>query len=146
MNAAYRRCLAAVLACACALVLGGCAAMAYEATSQQVRLWGSSEVPPVTTRAYGTAVVNIATNRSVTVTLSTIGMAPTAAHIHEGAAGTNGPVILPLKRIAENAFVAADNATLTEAQHAAYKAGNLYINVHSVNHPNGEIRAQIAGR
>jgi len=137
---------ALALAATLALFLAGCADMAYQATGQQVRLWGSSEVPPNSTAAYGTGTVNIATNRSVAITVSVIGMAPTAAHVHEGAAGSNGPVILPLRRIAEDAFVAPDNAMLTEAQYAAYKAGNLYINVHSATYPNGEVRAQIVGR
>ena len=127
-------------------LLAGCAGMQYEATGQQVRLYGSSEVPPVDTMAYGTGVINIAVDRSVTVTLSVIDMMPTAAHIHEGAAGSNGPVIVPLNRISERAFVAPDNAKLTEAQYAAYKAGNLYVNVHSAKYPNGEVRAQIAAR
>ena len=126
--------------------LAGCAGIEYQATAQQVRLWGSSEVPPVSTSAYGTGVVNIAPDRSVTVTVSVIDMVPTAAHIHEGAAGANGPVIVPLNRISERAFVAPDGAKLTEAQYAAYKAGNLYVNVHSAKFPNGEVRAQIAGR
>jgi len=127
-------------------LLGGCASIDYAATGQQVRLWGSSEVPPVSTQAYGTGVVNIDAQRAVTVTLSVIDMVPTAAHIHEGAPGANGPVILPLNRISERAFVAPDGAKLTEAQYAAYKAGNLYVNVHSAKFPNGEVRAQIAGR
>jgi hypothetical protein len=126
--------------------LAGCAGIEYQATAQQVRLWGSSEVPPVSTSAYGTGVVNIAPDRSVTVTVSVIDMVPTAAHIHEGAAGANGPVIVPLNKISERAFVAPDGAKLTEAQYAAYKAGNLYVNVHSAKFPNGEVRAQIAGR
>jgi hypothetical protein len=127
-------------------ILTGCAGMEYQASGQQVRLWGSSEVPPVSTSAYGTGVVNIAPDRSVTVTVSVIDMVPTAAHIHEGAAGANGPVIVPLNKISERAFVAPDGAKLTEAQYAAYKAGNLYVNVHSAKFPNGEVRAQIAGR
>ena len=118
----------------------------YEATGQQVRLDGSKEVQPVATSAYGTGTVNIAADRSVAVTLSVVDMTPTAAHIHEGAAGTNGPVIVPLRKISENAFVAADGARLTEAQYASYKAGNLYVNVHSARFPGGEVRAQIAGR
>jgi hypothetical protein len=126
--------------------LAGCAGIEYQATAQQVRLWGSSEVPPVSTSAYGTGVVNIAPDRSVTVTVSVIDMVPTAAHIHEGAAGANGPVIVALNKISERAFVAPDGAKLTEAQYAAYKAGNLYVNVHSAKFPNGEVRAQIAGR
>jgi len=141
-----RRPLVAALLVTVALAVSGCAGMAYEAAGQQVRLWGSNEVPPNTTQAYGTGVVTIAADRSVSVTLSVIGMAPTAAHIHEGAAGTNGPVIVTLVRIASDAFVAPDKAMLTEAQYAAYKAGNLYLNVHSAKYPGGEVRAQIMGR
>jgi hypothetical protein len=129
-----------------ALVAAGCAGTQWQMTGQQVRLWGSNEVPPANTLAYGTGTVNIATDRSVTVTLSVVDMAPTAAHIHEGAAGTNGPIIVPLRKISEGAFVAPDDARLSEAQYQAYKAGNLYVNVHSEKYPGGEVRAQIAGR
>src|SRR3954447_4220041 len=114
--------------CAMAFAIAGatgCASMDSQMSGQQVRLWGTSEVPPVSTEAYGTAVVNIAADRSVTVTLSVLDMAPTAAHIHEGAAGSNGPVIVPLRKISERAFTASDGARLTDAQYAAYKAGNL---------------------
>ncbi len=135
----------AIIALAIALV-SGCASIEYEKSGQQLRLYGSSEVPPADTQAYGTAVVNIAPDRSVSVTLSVIGMVPTAAHIHEGAPGTNGPIVVPLRKISDAGFVAADSARLTEAQYAAYKAGNLYINVHSARYPGGEVRAQIPGR
>jgi hypothetical protein len=126
--------------------LAGCAQMTAGLSGQQVRLDGSYEVPPVTTSAYGTGTVNITADRSVMVTLSVIGMAPTAAHIHDGAAGSNGPVIVPLARISDNAFVAPDEVRLTEAQYASYKAGKLYVNVHSARFPGGEVRAQIVGR
>ena len=33
--------------------------------------------------------------------------------------------------------------TLTPAQYESYRAGNLYVNVHSAGHVNGEIRAQL---
>jgi len=127
-------------------LLAGCAPMKAEESGQQVRLDGSQEVPPVTTSAYGTGTVNIMADRSVMVTVSVIGMTPTAAHIHEGAAGSNGPVIVPLTRISDNAFVAPDSARLTEAQYASYRAGKLYVNVHSARFPGGEVRAQIVGR
>jgi hypothetical protein len=134
------------VALAGAIGIVGCAEMQLQESGQQVRLWGSNEVPPVSTLAYGTGVVNITKDRTVTVTLSVIDMVPTAAHIHEGAAGADGPVIVPLNRISEQAFVAPPNATLTEAQYNAYKAGNLYVNVHSAKYPNGEVRAQLLGR
>ena len=47
---------------------------------------------------------------------------------------------------ASNRSVTPPNATLTEAQYNAYKAGNLYVNVHSAKYPNGEVRAQLLGR
>jgi hypothetical protein len=129
-----------------ALVAAGCAGSEWQMTGQQVRLWGSNEVPPANTLAYGTGTVNIGADRTVTVTLTVVDMAPTAAHIHEGAAGTNGPVIVPLRRISERAFVAADGAKLTDAQYKSYLDGNLYVNVHSEKYPGGEVRAQILGR
>ncbi|MFO1314693.1 MAG: CHRD domain-containing protein [Burkholderiales bacterium] len=136
----------AAAAAAAIAALGACGSMKAEETGQQLRLLGSSEVPPVNTTAYGTATVNVMDDRRVAVTVSVMGMTPTAAHIHEGAAGTNGPVIVPLQKISDNAFVAADGARLTEAQYASYKAGNTYINVHSAKFPGGEVRAQLAGR
>jgi hypothetical protein len=135
----------AALALAAAF-LTSCASLKDEATGQQLRLDGSKEVPPVTTSAYGTATVNVTPERYVFVTLGVLQMTATAAHIHEGAPGANGPVIVPLNKISGDSFVAPDGARLTEAQYAAYKAGNTYLNVHSAKNPGGEIRAQIAGR
>lgn len=138
--------LARIASLAVFAALAGCASMQAEETGQLLRLYGTAEVPPVDTPAYGTATVNVMANRDVVVTLSVVNMTPTAAHIHEGAAGANGPVIVPLRKISDNAFVAADGARLTDAQYAAYKAGNTYVNVHSAKFPGGEVRAQIAGR
>jgi hypothetical protein len=72
-------------------------------------------------------------------------MAATAAHIHEAAAGANGPVIVPFTKSGDNTFVAAEGAKMTEAQYEAFKAGRTYVNVHSNEHKAGEIRAQLKG-
>ena len=55
-------------------------------------------------------------------------MSPTAAHIHEAAPGVNGPVIVPLAKSSDTTFTVPANAKLTDAEYAAYKAGNLYVN------------------
>jgi hypothetical protein len=139
------RLAAATLATAFALI-AGCASMQAGGTAQKITLEGKNEVPPVTTAATGTADVNVMPDRSVTVAVTVTGMTATASHIHEGAAGANGPVIVPFTKTGDNTFASAPGAKLTEAQYASYKAGNLYVNVHSAKNPGGEVRAQIAGK
>jgi len=113
--------------------------------SEQVSLTGANEVPPVTTSASGSGTVTIKDDHSVAAKITATGMTATAAHIHEAAAGQNGPVIVPFTKTSDNTFEAPAGAKLTDAQYASYKAGKLYVNVHSAQHPGGEIRAQLKG-
>jgi hypothetical protein len=115
-------------------------------TSQQVTLSGSNEVPPVTSAGTATGTVEVKPDRTVTANITVTGMTPTAAHIHEAAAGANGPVIVPFTKVGDNRFVAPEGARLTETQYASYKAGNTYVNVHSAKNPGGELRAQLKGQ
>jgi CHRD domain len=119
--------------------------LSMTAMSETLTLAGSNEVPPVTTAATGTAMVTIGADRSVKANVTASGMTATASHIHMGAPGANGPVIVPFAKTGDNAFAAGADAKLTEEQFAAYKAGNLYVNVHSAANPGGEIRAQLKG-
>ena len=135
--------IAAVVWSSALAVIAACASMA--AMSETLTLAGSNEVPPVTTTATGTAMVTIGADRSVKATVTAKDMTATASHIHMGAAGTNGPVIVPFTKTGDNAFGAAADAKLTEEQYAAYKAGTLYVNVHSAKSHGGEIRAQLKG-
>jgi CHRD domain len=123
-------------------VIAACASMA--AMSETVTLAGTNEVPPVTTSATGTANITIGADRSVKASVTAKDMTATASHIHMGAAGSNGPVIVPFTKSGD-AFSAAPDAKLTEEQYTAYKAGNLYVNVHSAKNPGGEIRGQLKG-
>lgn len=107
-------------------------------------LTGSHEVPPVSTSASGRSTISVASDRTLSGAVIVTGMEPTAAHIHHGAVGTNGPVIVPLVKTAPTTFSVPAGAKLTDAQYAALKEGNLYINVHSAAHPGGEIRLQLA--
>jgi len=131
----------AIIGAVAALV--ACQSMTPMMEEQQITLSGANEVPAVATSATGTGTVTIRADRSVSARITVTGMVATASHIHEGAAGANGPVIVPFVKTGDNTFVAPDGAKLTEAQYASYKAGNLYVNVHSAKNPGGEVRAQL---
>lgn len=109
----------------------------------EISLDGSQEVPPVTTAAAGSATISVAYDKRVSGTIATSGIDAKSAHIHTGELGVSGPIIIPFVKTSENAWAIAEGAMLTDEQLENYKAGNLYINVHSAAHPAGEIRGQI---
>lgn len=129
-----------------------------------VDLSGDQVVPPVQTSASGTFTLMIETSPSGTFNISyqldvKDIVDVTAAHIHLGAAGTNGDVIVPLftgppKTGSFTGTLAS--GTITEAdltgpmQGKTFQdlagvvlAGGTYVNVHTTANPNGEIRGQI---
>ena len=85
----------------------------------------------------------IGDDMSVKGSITTTGIAATAAHIHMGAAGKNGPVIVPMVKSGDNGFTFPPGSKLNADQMKAFKAGDLYINVHSAANPGGEIRGQL---
>lgn len=127
----------AVLLC---IIAGAASALAAEV---KVSLGGAEEVPPVSTRAAGSGVLTIKEDMSVSGGIATTGVAATMAHIHVGKAGTNGPVAITLTRNGDYGWTVPPGAKLTEAQYQAYRAGELYVNVHSEAHKGGEIRGQL---
>jgi hypothetical protein len=125
-----------------AALLGALSVGTALAADIKVTLSGANEVPPVTTSATGGGTITIGDDGAVSGSVSTTGVAGTMAHIHMGAAGKNGPVIVPLTKDGDT-YKAPPGAKLTEAQMASLKAGDLYVNVHSAAHPGGEIRGQL---
>jgi hypothetical protein len=126
------------------MISAGCSNMAAGTNEGiKVKLSGDQEVPPVKTAASGGGTIVISSDKSVSGNISTTGVDATAAHIHDGPAGKNGPVIIPLTKGADNSWSVAAGAKLTDAQYASYLAGNLYVNVHSAANKGGEIRAQL---
>lgn len=106
-------------------------------------LSGAQETPPVTTTAAGVSSIVINADKSVSGSVTTAGITGTAAHIHVGALGQSGPPVVMLAKTADNVWSVPAGTTLTDDQYASYKAGNLYVNVHSADHKSGEIRAQL---
>ncbi|MBS4097596.1 MAG: CHRD domain-containing protein [Sulfuricella sp.] len=109
----------------------------------KITLSGGNEVPPVMTTASGNGTVIINPDMTVNGSVATTGLMGTMAHIHIGAAGTNGPVIIHLSKEGDNGWVVPAGAKLTAPQYQAYQAGELYINVHSAANKGGEIRGQL---
>jgi len=141
--------LAGALAVAAALVLPGCADMKSKmpdwmpgSGAISVSLTGTEEVPPVTTEGTGSGSFRIAEDGTITGSVTTKGVPGTAAHIHQGAKGKNGPVIVPLTKNGDTYSVPAGRK-LTDAQMKALKEGGLYVNVHTAKHKGGEVRAQL---
>jgi hypothetical protein len=123
-------------------VVLGCTSAAALAGKMDVKLSGDQEVPAVKSSGAGSGSVTINDDGTVSGSVTATGFTPTAAHIHQGAAGKNGPVIVPFTKEGDK-FSAPAGAKLTPDQLKAYKAGELYVNVHSAAHPGGEIRAQL---
>jgi len=113
-----------------------------EVIAYKAQLAGASEVPPNNSAGTGTAQVNVDTEKkevSWTITFSGLSGDATAAHFHGPAAvGENaGPVVDISGKIESG------SAPLTDAQLADLEAGRLYINIHTAQFPDGEIRGQV---
>ena len=129
-------------AVAMAVLIAGCgtAGMAPVGT---VSLSGANEVPAVATTATGSGRIRVAADHTVSGSISTTGIDGKAAHIHLAPKGSNGPVIVPLTKVADGTWTVPEGAKLTDTQYASYVAGDLYVNVHSATNPAGEIRGQL---
>lgn len=108
-----------------------------------VKLSGQEETPPVTTAATGTATLSVGADKKVSGSIKTEGVDGTAAHIHAGGPGEKGPPVITLEKGENGTWIVPAGAALTDEQYAAYKAGKLYINIHSAANKGGEIRGQI---
>jgi len=112
-----------------------------------VALSGAQQVPPVATPGSGTANLTWdPATRIVTwsITYSGLSSDATMSHFHRGVTGKNGPVVIWLSTKGNPpSSPIAGTATLTPTQAAQFAAGDWYINLHSKDHPAGEIRGQV---
>ena len=106
-------------------------------------LSGANEVPPNTSTASGRGRVELDPNTlDVSISITTAGVTASAAHLHLGATGANGGIIVALTLGPANTWTSAADAKLTPAQAVAFAAGGTYLNVHSTALPGGEVRGQ----
>jgi hypothetical protein len=110
---------------------------------------GAQSVPPNASTATGNyaGTYNPATNLlNLNLIFNGLTTNPTVAHIHTGATGTNGGVIIPFGSFPTTSINGSygNNFTVPAAQIANFLAGNTYINIHSSTFPAGEIRGQIS--
>lgn len=110
-------------------------------------LTGKQQVPPVDSPGRGIANWTFDSNTNKitgAVSFSNLTSNATAAHIHMGAVGTNGPVQVTLSGGAgAKSGVFSVNTSLNPGQIDALKKELLYFNIHSEKYPDGEIRGQI---
>jgi hypothetical protein len=146
------------------LMLLGTGATPAGAVELAELLTGGNENPPVVTNATGRfrAVVR---QGGVDFTLRYNVQGATAAHIHIANPGNNGDIAVFLcdpcpdgPQVVEDRFVAADVQEVLDGTTVVLEEGDLrglirlirqgatYVNVHSGDHPAGEIRGQINPR
>ena len=149
---------AAAAAITAAVVPMGMAVAGHTNTVLQTDLDGRAEVgsdnrlagdPNGRGEAYVFGVDGDATTLCYVLTVDKIGTA-VAAHIHEGAAGSNGPVVVNLAAPADGNAAGC----LTEGEMGKFVGdqtvaeiladpGDYYVNVHNAEYPGGAIRGQL---
>jgi hypothetical protein len=125
--------------------LAGCGMMggsSSDGKAVNVSLSGSEEVPPVSTQGSGRGSFTIGADGAVSGSVSTTGVQGTMAHIHRGAKGQNGPVVVPLMKSGDT-YTAPAGAKLSAADQQAFREGRLYVNVHTDRNKGGEVRGQL---
>jgi hypothetical protein len=134
--------LAAAVLASCSSVQGVMPDWMPGSGAIKVSLSGSEEVPPVTVPGTGSGSFRVADDGAISGSVTTTDVQGTMAHIHRGAKGANGPVIVPLDKNGDTYTVPAGRK-LTPEQMNDLKAGNLYVNVHTNRYKGGEVRGQL---
>ena len=131
---------------------GGCPKVALSPTAGGTALTadlkGANEVPAADPDGSGNATFHMIRGAALicySITVADIMLPATAAHIHVGAAGTNGNVVVPLKApdaSGKSAGCVASSRTLVAA--ILDTPSGYYANVHTTDFPAGAIRGQLS--
>lgn len=142
----FRRAVVALagIACAGAMAVAQAAPLAFT-----VPLSSAEQVPALQTQGTGIAKLTYDPDTRVVtwnVTFSGLSSPATMAHLHGPApVGKNGPVLVWLSQRSSSALTSpiTGQATLSPAQATEFLAGEIYVNVHTKDHPDGELRGQV---
>jgi hypothetical protein len=142
---------ASMMACASVVAFGlascgGSSSVAPTPVVYSVSLSGDQENPATSTGGVGSGTLSVVMSTgTISGGITLNGITATAAHIHQGDAGTNGPVIVPMTESSAGSgtWTIANGTFLTEAQLSALTAGSLYFNAHTTANPGGDVRGQI---
>ncbi|PYQ26359.1 MAG: hypothetical protein DMF56_24715 [Acidobacteria bacterium] len=103
---------------------------------------GAQNVPPSTSTATGNCSVDLSDDAMSMRTQCRHNVVnATSVHLHSGPPGVNGPVAFDLP----TAQFFTLTVPMTPRMVADFAAGFLYVDVHSTDAPQGEIRGQISG-
>ena len=136
--------VALALALPVAAQTGGSPGMATP-TFLHAQLTGEQEVPgPGDPDGFGSATVWTTSPNTVCYKLTAFGIAPpNAAHIHEGAPGVAGPVVLPLRPPTGGASAGCTSAAPALVSDLQANPSGYYVNVHNAPYPEGAVRGQL---
>jgi hypothetical protein len=141
--------------------LGGTAALGDDGKSKlKARLTGAQEVPPADPDGEGKAKIKIdvdAGKLCFDLEFSDTGT-PNRGHIHQGARGVNGPIVVPFFELRSTDAPATDprhdeleegefddcvTADTTLLRDIADDPEGYYVNLHNARFPGGSIRGQL---
>lgn len=132
------------------LALAGCASPQPQQLPElyEANLDGRQEVPAVATAASGQARVEVDAKGLMRWTVGYQGLSGPvmAAHVHGPAGpGQNAGVLIPLEVPAGGTSLSGQ-ARITPEQLTQLASGQWYVNLHTAQHPSGEIRGQLRPR
>jgi hypothetical protein len=158
-----KRFLSLMIVTAAVAILAGCASTPPPHLGFVANMSGVEEVPPIRTSAYGTATFHRAGNQLRYKLMVYDIVDVTMAHLHVGHFGENGehiawlyPAHPPQKlinglfsgRLLEGTLKASDlmgpmKGKSIDDLMGKIRSGDVYVNVHTQENPDGEIRGQV---
>jgi len=126
-----------------AIVAMAAAIFASPAWPADFKLSGNQVVPPSQSSASGYGSIDVATDGTLSGSVTVTDMTAVTAEIRLGEPGRNGPIVAYLTKTGDNTWAVVAGARLTPQQTNAFRAGALYVTVSSIAHKQGELRGQI---